>query len=92
MVLEIDTPGHTAIVAASHPEFVACYEKEPWGRYAHQPPAGQLRFASDEVVDLAKDVFEEVAGLTQSRYIGTGGDELNLNCMVSWLQMSTGES
>lgn len=91
MVMEIDTPGHTAIVAASHPEFVACYEKEPLGKYARQPPAGQLRFASEDVVDFAKDVFEEVAGLTQSRYIGTGGDELNLNCMVSRLRMSTGE-
>ena len=83
MIIEIDTPGHTAVIAESHPDYIACYNAEPWWDYAVQPPAGQLRFANETVQDLAASLFEEVVKLTPGKYVGTGGDELNRKCMVS---------
>ena len=35
---EIDTPGHTASVYESYPDYVACYNEQPWSTYAN----GQL--------------------------------------------------
>lgn len=34
-MLEIDTPGHTAAIHHSHPEYVACFEAKPWTYYAN---------------------------------------------------------
>jgi hypothetical protein len=89
VVLEIDTPGHTAIVAESHPDLIACYERTPFNTYAHQPPAGQLRFADSRVADFVSGVFTASAGLSGSRYFSTGGDELNVACMVGAMVLST---
>ncbi|OCF40249.1 hexosaminidase [Kwoniella heveanensis CBS 569] len=82
VLFEIDTPGHTASVAASHPDYIACNEAQPWARYAHQPPAGQLRFADEGVVNWTKRLFDSVAKLSASRYVSTGGDEINVRCMM----------
>ncbi len=65
VMMEVDTPGHTTAIAESHPEHVACANKRPWTAYAlgkltdsqcgittersAEPPAGQLRIASEEV-------------------------------------------
>jgi len=81
VVIEIDTPGHTASLYASHPEYIACNEASPWAKNANEPPAGQLRFADDEVTAFTSKIFANTIALTQSAYFGTGGDELNLNCM-----------
>ncbi len=35
MLQEIDTPGHTAIIAESHPEHVACSQAAPWSDFAN---------------------------------------------------------
>ena len=80
VLVEIDTPGHTAAIAESHPEHVACAQKTPWASYAAEPPAGQLRFALNETTEFAKGLLSEVAGLFPSSLFGTGGDELNIPC------------
>jgi hexosaminidase len=82
VVLEIDTPGHTASIAESHPDLIACFERSPWKKYAHQPPPGQLRFASSSATDFTKAVFGSTLDLISSQYFGTGGDEINEKCMV----------
>ncbi|KIR82856.1 hexosaminidase [Cryptococcus gattii E566] len=81
-LLEIDTPGHTASIAPSHPSFVACFESTPFKHFAHQPPAGQLRFADDEVTEWTAQLLQEVSSLSKGRYFSTGGDEINVNCML----------
>ncbi|KIJ61060.1 glycoside hydrolase family 20 protein, partial [Hydnomerulius pinastri MD-312] len=43
VLLEIDTPGHTAIIGTTYPDYVACFDASPWATYANEPPAGQLR-------------------------------------------------
>jgi len=87
VVLEIDTPGHTATIAETHPGLIACFEKSPWWTYSNQPPAGQLRFASEAATDFTKGLFESVLDSVESQYFGTGGDEINEKCMVSCLFM-----
>lgn len=79
---EIDIPGHTAIIAGSHPEHIACYLGD-WTRYANEPPAGQLRFANAETSEFTRRLISAAAGVSaRSEYFSLGGDELNKNCMV----------
>ncbi|ESK95657.1 glycoside hydrolase family 20 protein [Moniliophthora roreri MCA 2997] len=78
VIMEIDNPGHTAIVGASHPEHVACYEGT--GRTVGEPPAGQLRLASDATLNFTLDVLSSVAKTLPSKFFATGGDEVNVPC------------
>ncbi|KAG8961610.1 N-acetyl-glucosamine-6-phosphate deacetylase [Tulasnella sp. 419] len=80
ILLEIDTPGHTAVVSKSHPEFIACNEKVPWTKYANEPPAGQLRLASKDVITFTSQLFASVLENLPGKYFSTGGDEINANC------------
>ncbi|KAJ7505802.1 beta-hexosaminidase [Mycena galericulata] len=80
VIMEIDTPGHTAIIAASHPSYIACNEASPWPTFAHEPPSGQLRLASPAVVNFTVDLFTAAAGILPSKYFSTGGDEINTQC------------
>ncbi|KAL7421213.1 Glucosamine-6-phosphate isomerase (Glucosamine-6-phosphate deaminase) (GNPDA) (GlcN6P deaminase) [Cryptotrichosporon argae] len=82
VVVEIDTPGHTAIIAEAYPDYVACYDTRPYIGLAHQPPTGQLRFAEPEVADFTSGIFRSVMNITSSKYFGTGGDEINVKCMM----------
>lgn len=83
--MEIDTPGHTGSISHSHPDYVTCYEASPWGTYANEPPAGQVRFDLQEVQDFVAGIFDSTTKILKSSFFGTGGDELNQNCMVSVL-------
>ncbi|KAG8214807.1 glycoside hydrolase family 20 protein [Butyriboletus roseoflavus] len=83
VLMEIDTPGHTAIIATSYPDYVACFDESPWLTYANEPPAGQLRFALPEVVNFTTSLLSDIASTLSSSYFGTGGDELNTNCYVN---------
>lgn len=77
---EIDTPGHTSIIATTYPDYIACFDETPWAQYANEPPAGQLRFALPEVVNFTASLLADVAKTLPSSYFSTGGDELNTNC------------
>ncbi|CAL1699853.1 unnamed protein product [Somion occarium] len=80
VVMELDTPGHTTAVGFAHPEHVACAGKSPWAKYANEPPAGQLRIASNATVEFVKRVFQSVLTMMTSTMMSTGGDEVNLPC------------
>lgn len=82
VVLELDTPGHQAALAYSHPQHVACLEGHPWSAFAVQPPAGQLRFANEHTAAFIASIFRESISLLRSPYFHAGGDELNVHCMV----------
>ncbi|KAG6810905.1 hypothetical protein H0H92_009866, partial [Tricholoma furcatifolium] len=77
---EIDTPGHTSIIAHAYPQHIACFQATPWSEFANEPPAGQLRFANNETTQFTADLLKNVASLFQSQLFSTGGDELNTNC------------
>ncbi|KAF9265254.1 N-acetylhexosaminidase [Marasmius fiardii PR-910] len=78
VVMEIDNPGHTASVGFSHPEHVACFEGT--GDTVGEPPAGQLRLASDATLNFTLDVLSAVASKLPSKFFHTGGDEVNAPC------------
>ncbi|KZT28738.1 glycoside hydrolase family 20 protein [Neolentinus lepideus HHB14362 ss-1] len=80
VIVEIDTPGHTAIISEAHPEYVACAGSTPWASSANEPPAGQLRFTEPVVVNFTADLFTAVSKMFPSKFVSTGGDELNVNC------------
>lgn len=83
VMLEIDTPGHTDIIARSHPELIACDSERPWATYANEPPAGQLRFANNGTSQFVSKLFQEVASVLPGKLFSTGGDELNTNCYAN---------
>ncbi|KAK7689879.1 hypothetical protein QCA50_006518 [Cerrena zonata] len=80
VVVEIDTPGHTAAITESHPEHVACSHVFPWSPVAGEPPAGQLRFASPTTTNFTAELLSAAAKLFPSKFFSTGGDEVNTNC------------
>nr|BAM42836.1 beta-N-acetylhexosaminidase [Lentinula edodes] len=77
---EIDTPGHTAIIAQAYPEHVACPGATPWATYANEPPAGQLRFANANTTNFTASLISSVSARFPGKYFSTGGDELNTEC------------
>ncbi|KAH7872348.1 glycoside hydrolase family 20 protein [Lentinula edodes] len=82
VLVEIDTPGHTAIIGASHPEYVACYLSD-WITFAGEPPAGQLRLADASVANFTAAVLAAVAETLPSTMFSTGGDELDTACYAA---------
>ncbi|KAI0823997.1 N-acetylhexosaminidase [Trametes gibbosa] len=82
VMIEIDTPGHTAIISAAHPEHIACAQESPWTTFANEPPAGQLRIASPATTNFTAGLLSAVARMFPSSLLSTGGDELNTECYV----------
>lgn len=80
VLVEIDTPGHTAAIGDAHPDFVACNLARPWADYAAEPPAGQLRMANGTVAEWTAGLFSAVAEMFPSTIVSTGGDEVNTYC------------
>ncbi|KAJ7062316.1 N-acetylhexosaminidase [Mycena amicta] len=80
VLMEIDTPGHTAIIATSHPEHIACSLASPWTTFANEPPAGQLRLATPATVNFTAGLINAAAKVLPGKYFSTGGDELNTAC------------
>ncbi|KAJ3732372.1 N-acetylhexosaminidase [Lentinula guzmanii] len=77
---EIDTPGHTAVIAQAYPEHVACPGATPWATYANEPPAGQLRFANADTTNFTTSLISSISSQFPGKYFSTGGDELNTEC------------
>lgn len=75
-ISEVDVPGHTASVAESYPDHVACAFLESWHGFGNEPPTGQLKLGSPAVQAFAEDISTTAAGLVSSRYFSTGGDEI----------------
>jgi len=80
ILLEIDTPGHTAIIGEAYPDLIACKNKAPWIKYAAEPPAGQLRLADDRAITLINEILEYLTTQIPGTLFSSGGDEVNKNC------------
>lgn len=50
------------------------------GDYYSEPPAGQLRIASNDTINFTTSLFSAVAGILPSTLLSSGGDEVNLPC------------
>ncbi|KAJ7196128.1 N-acetylhexosaminidase, partial [Mycena pura] len=80
VIPEIDTPGHTAVISKAFPEHIACAEATPWASFANEPPAGQLRLASEATSQFTAGMLKAAASLFPGQMFSTGGDEINANC------------
>ncbi|KAH8813649.1 beta-hexosaminidase [Flagelloscypha sp. PMI_526] len=80
VVVEVDTPGHTAAISEAYPEHIACPYASPWGDFAAEPPAGQLRLASSATTEFTKNLLSAIAIRLPSTIFSTGGDEMNEHC------------
>jgi hexosaminidase len=80
VIVEIDMPGHTTVIAEAYPELIAGRNMQPdWSVYAAQPPSGSLKLRNEGVkaflATLFADLLPRLRGHTQ--YFHTGGDEVN---------------
>ncbi|EGG04517.1 family 20 glycoside hydrolase [Melampsora larici-populina 98AG31] len=80
VMIEIDTPGHTSVIGEAFPELIACKDAEPWNLYAAEPPAGQLRIADDQSLELVKEIYKYVTTEIPGSLFSSGGDEVNHKC------------
>ncbi|KAF2762208.1 hypothetical protein EJ05DRAFT_448580 [Pseudovirgaria hyperparasitica] len=77
--LEIDVPGHTTSIAASHPNLITAATQDPWTKYAAEPPSGQLKLDSPAVYTFLTKLFNDILPRSAfySKHFHFGGDELN---------------
>ncbi|KAH9813312.1 family 20 glycoside hydrolase [Melampsora americana] len=80
VMIEIDTPGHTSVIGEAFPELIACKDAEPWNLYAAEPPAGQLRIANDQSLELIKEIYKYITTEIPGSLFSSGGDEVNHKC------------
>lgn len=70
VIPEFDLPGHTRVIAKSHPELMAFC-----------PDAGSVVDASkEEVYKFVENVYSDLNNLFPDDMIHVGGDEVKLNC------------
>lgn len=82
VVVEIDMPGHTSVIALAYPDLITAYNIQPnWSTYANEPPSGSLKLNSSAVYDFLHTLWEDLLPrlAPYSAYFHTGGDELNVN-------------
>lgn len=76
VVLEIDMPAHTGIIAESHPDYIIGYDHF-WNGIAAEPPSGQIDLLNDDAWQLVKDIVKEGTERFADSFYHTGGDEIN---------------
>ncbi|PNS14381.1 Beta-hexosaminidase [Sphaceloma murrayae] len=76
--LEIDMPGHTAIIERAYPGLVVAYDLPDWDKWALQPPSGALKLNSTAVDEFLERLFDDILPRAKEGS-GTwhlGGDEV----------------
>lgn len=78
VILEIDQPGHTAVIALSHPDLITGFEHEPYAGWCAEPPCGQLRLNDSAVDKLLDTMMDDLLPRLHpySAYFHNGGDEV----------------
>ncbi|KAG2224208.1 hypothetical protein INT45_001326 [Circinella minor] len=79
VVLEIDMPAHTGIIAETYPDYIIGYH-EFWAKYAPEPPAGQIDLLNEDAWEMVKDLVKEGTETFPDSFYHTGGDEINAAC------------
>ncbi|MFY1669759.1 beta-N-acetylhexosaminidase [Plantactinospora sp. WMMB334] len=74
VVPEIDLPGHTQAAIAAYPE-LGNDPGEPVAVSTRWGISSRVLNVSDETLDFARHVLDEVVELFPSRHVGIGGDE-----------------
>jgi hexosaminidase len=70
VIPEVDLPGHTRVIAKSHPEFMAfCPD-----------PASLVDATKEEVYDFVENIYKDLSNLFPDDMVHVGGDEVKLTC------------
>lgn len=72
VIVEMDLPGHSQAIGASHPEFLS--ECGPAG------PSEPLNVTAPAVWDFVQALYDELDPLLVDRWIHIGGDEVWMDC------------
>lgn len=79
VVPEIETPGHSTALLASHPEFSCRGASDPFVRFKPEDHYGIfediLCAGNDRVLAFIDEVLEEVCAMFPGEYVHMGGDE-----------------
>ncbi|KAG0144727.1 hypothetical protein CROQUDRAFT_134216 [Cronartium quercuum f. sp. fusiforme G11] len=76
VMIEIDSPGHTSIIGESFVDLIACKDFQPWNLFAAEPPAGQLRIADENALELIESIYGFVCDQFPGTLFSSGGDEV----------------
>jgi hexosaminidase len=79
VIPEVDMPSHTRSIAESHPDLVACANKD-WRIYGAEPAPGALDPTKNETYTLIEDIVSELADIFPDSFYHAGGDEVNSHC------------
>lgn len=77
---EFDSPGHAASWGRAYPNLTVCLDAQPHGKYAAEPPAGQLDPLEPFTYNVLDTLVKEWSGLFPDSQAHIGGDEVNMNC------------
>lgn len=77
---QLDMPGHTASIANSFPDYIACHDQRPWSAYAAEPPAGQIKLGHPDAREFSERLMHEAALMSSSPLLSSGGDEVVSRC------------
>ncbi|PWY97574.1 hypothetical protein BCV70DRAFT_219372 [Testicularia cyperi] len=90
VILEVDMPSHlmSGVVSLDNGNLITCAARDDWQNAGAQPPTGQLNLlptkdakgVPDDIGRFVTKVLDKIAGLSQSPYVSSGGDEPNLKC------------
>lgn len=70
VIPEVDLPGHTRVIAKSHPELMSfCPD-----------PASIVDATKEEVYDFVENIYKDLANLFPDDMVHVGGDEVKLSC------------
>ena len=92
--IEIDSPGHTASIAYSHPDLITAFNAQPWSNDCAEPPCGQVKLNNPSVTSLFSGIMSDLLPRLSpyTSYFHTGGDELNANAYALDPDVGTNDS
>lgn len=79
VIPEIDMPAHTASIAKSHPDLVACIDTN-WLVNAAEPAPGALDPTNNQTYSLIADIVGELSEIFPDSFYHAGGDEVSSHC------------
>lgn len=81
VVPEVDTPGHTYSFGKAYPEMIVNCSKFI-NRVVTFPRINSvpLNVTNDEIYDILRDIYHEVAELFEDEFMHIGGDEVSKGC------------
>jgi len=90
VVVEIDTPGHTASWGVGYPEITTCRDKTRQQGYCAENPCGMLDPSNSMTFDVVSAIIKELVQVFPDNFFHYGADEVVLQCwntssILSWM-------